>query len=316
MKKFLFKLLLYVIALVLPFALYFAYNQQLKPIYTGSLMGITSQKLELLSKIEGEKIVVLGGSNVIYSVSAKTMSEELGVPVFNMGTTAYLGLPFFLSETKPYLNSGDTVVLSLENAVYSGAVDYKVVWMALENHENVWNGVPYVYLPQLITSYIPFTATKAVDTQTTIVLSKQEEYTNAGFDEFGDTIIVNEENILDNLYNVQDTTYIGPHLVQSSIIKQLNSFYNWAIKNNVNVYLTYAPFNNLAVLQAEDGTTITQNAQEMQNYIQQNCNIPWLGTISDGIMHEDLFYNTNNHLNEPGKIIRTQQLIDELKLVQ
>ncbi len=315
MKNFLFKLLIYAVVLILPFAIYFGYNQQLDAIYTGSLMGITSRKLELVSAIEGEKIVVLGGSNVIYSVSAKTMSEQLDMPVFNMGTTAYLGLPFFLSESKQYLKSGDTVVLSLENAVYMAAIDYQVVLMALENHSNVWQGVPLTYMPQLITSYIPYTLVKTNDAKNSNVANKHEQYINAGFDDFGDSTAVYEENILENLYNYQDTMQIGEHLVDNSTINQLNSFKRWADNNGVNVYLTYAPFNNLAVIPNENGTSTQQNADEMQNYIQQNCDIPWLGTISDGIMHEDIFYNTNNHLNEQGKVLRTQQLIDELKQV-
>ena len=61
-----------------------------------------------------DKVVLLGGSNVLFGLSARRLDEHHGVPAINLGQHAGLGrryiLAYGLSATQP----GDVVVLSLE----------------------------------------------------------------------------------------------------------------------------------------------------------------------------------------------------------
>ncbi len=321
MIKFFAKLLLIGLLMLLTFMLYFAYCLQLPNVYTSTFMGVTSQKLELLSEVHEEKIVFVGGSNLIYGVSCEKITQELGVQTFNMGTTAYLGLPFFLSEVKPHLNSGDTVVLSLEYPVLGGVIDYRTVLTALGNHENVWQAVPISYVPNIATTYLQFiqdkrehinlTYTKGENGEYIDVQSKQDAYYTAGFNDFGDRHNIYDENILEHLYNTQDMWTLSADTVTDDILKQLNNFKKWADENGVHVYLTYPTFNRLA-LSGENGDEAGMDgALELENYMLENCDIPWVGSFTEGIMHEDYFSDTNNHLNSVGKEIRTQDFIND-----
>ncbi len=314
MKKFLFKLSAFILALVLPFLAYFAYMQSLGPVSTSSLMGISSKKLDLVSDISGEKIVVVGGSNVVYNISAQQLSDAFDMPVFNMGTTAYLGLDFFITQLKNYASSGDIIILSLESSMYLHAIDYRTVWMAVENHQNMQSVIPTPYIPHLILNYSHYAQTKTEILQRgEPLLSKDEGYSKAGFDTFGDYTLPYPENILDDMFNTHDTMYIHTGILSNDVLTQLNDLHIWAQNSDIQLFLTYAPFNKLALLPADDPQLAMQNVYSFEEHITQSCTIPWIGSYSEAIMDAELFYDSNNHLNSNGRNIRTADLISDLQ---
>lgn len=60
------------------------------------------------------KIVLLGGSNVLYGIDAAQIVRKNKFPTVNYGTHAALNLDFLLWRASKVLNPGDVVVLSLE----------------------------------------------------------------------------------------------------------------------------------------------------------------------------------------------------------
>ncbi|MFZ4682369.1 MAG: hypothetical protein ACOYMS_07695, partial [Terrimicrobiaceae bacterium] len=60
------------------------------------------------------RIILVGGSNVLYGLSARQISEALGVNAINYGTHAGLTLDYLLYKAKTIARSGDLVVLALE----------------------------------------------------------------------------------------------------------------------------------------------------------------------------------------------------------
>ncbi len=317
MKKFFLKLFAFALSLMLPFVFYFVYMQSFPAVSTTSLMGISSEKLTLVQNIDKEKIVVVGGSNVAYNIAAQQLSEAFSMPAFNMGTTAYLGLDFFITQLKSYANPGDIVILSLENSVYTDAVDYQTVWMAIENHENMTAVTPVSYIPDLTLGYYQYAQLKQEIIQNGAhPLSAQEGYYAAGFNEYGDYAQPYPDNILQHLYNTQDTWRIDETILEPSVLAQLNRLQTWATRNNVHLYLTYAPFNRLALETNANDTTGMQGVLAFETLIQEQCTIPWLGSYSESIMEAELFFDSNNHLNEQGRDIRTAALIQDLQNTQ
>ena len=77
------------------------------------------------------KIILAGGSNVLYGMRAEDIERELHVPSVNYGTHAALPLDYLIDRWKSALDPGDLLVLSLEwsfldhdtdevNAVFAG----------------------------------------------------------------------------------------------------------------------------------------------------------------------------------------------------
>lgn len=316
MKRFFIKCAAMAATLLVPFALYFGCLQSLPNLYEGSLMGVTSKKLSLLSEMESPKIVVAGGSSTPYSVVCADVEAALDMPCFNLGTTAYLGLPFFLKQLRSHTQAGDVVVLSLEYAVYSGERSYTTVWCAMENHANVWREIPLSYWPGLLGSYYHFARDK-------LALYRQvgapqgdldAHYAEAGLGPRGDNLQP-RENILEHKYNVDDCRIVNADTVADEVISQLNAFARWAKRNGVTVYLTSAPFNRLALSDAPDGTSGLAGVDALEARLRAECTLPWLGTLRDGVMDEALFFNSNNHLNTQGAQVFTAALIEQLRAV-
>lgn len=72
-------------------------------------------KSAIIDRIDGPKrIVLVGGSNVIYGISARQIEAEAGIPTVNFGTHAALSLDYLLGKIIRKVRTGDIVVLSLE----------------------------------------------------------------------------------------------------------------------------------------------------------------------------------------------------------
>ena len=66
------------------------------------------------------KVVVLAGSNALFSLDSGRLEAAWGRPVVNLGVNAALGLDYILRSAEPYLNPGDLVLMPLEYPLYQG----------------------------------------------------------------------------------------------------------------------------------------------------------------------------------------------------
>lgn len=71
-------------------------------------------KHERLTSIEGEKVVLVGGSNLAYGIDSPLIEGATSCPVVNMGMNGYFGVRYMLEEVRPHVNAGDTIVIALE----------------------------------------------------------------------------------------------------------------------------------------------------------------------------------------------------------
>jgi len=91
-----------------------------KPLTIGVMQGYYAKKLSYLAGLDGNKIVLLAGSNGRFSHRCETIAEVVGMPCSNMSISADLSLDYQLDILKPYLNPGDIVYLPLEYETLSG----------------------------------------------------------------------------------------------------------------------------------------------------------------------------------------------------
>ncbi len=104
MKKLL-KLTPWLAAFGIAWSLGFAYN-----LYFGGRMSwlraMYFNKLQLVNQVEGERrLLIVGGSGAHYTVNSELLEQELGFPVFNLGLDGNLGLnvifPLILEQVRP-----------------------------------------------------------------------------------------------------------------------------------------------------------------------------------------------------------------------
>jgi hypothetical protein len=80
-----------------------------------------SAKERALQRIEGPRVILVGGSSAYYSFSAAQLSRRLGLPVVNFGTHAGLGARYLLDRAARNMKSGDVVVLTIETGLIKEA---------------------------------------------------------------------------------------------------------------------------------------------------------------------------------------------------
>lgn len=78
------------------------------------------QYKEYLAKnsLNKKKILVISGSNGLFGIDSKLLSDDLGYEVINLSTHASLDLEYFYFLIEKYLKKGDIVLMPLEFAYY------------------------------------------------------------------------------------------------------------------------------------------------------------------------------------------------------
>jgi hypothetical protein len=69
--------------------------------------------------IASEKIIIIGGSNVLFGINSQVIAQKTGYPVVNMGTHGGLDIDYIYYKIKQHMKEGDVVVLPLEFEYYT-----------------------------------------------------------------------------------------------------------------------------------------------------------------------------------------------------
>jgi len=77
------------------------------------------KKEKIAKKIKEKKIVILAGSNALFGVNSRLISKEFGMRVVNYGVNAGVELPYTLHAAKKVISPGDIVIMPLEYPMYS-----------------------------------------------------------------------------------------------------------------------------------------------------------------------------------------------------
>lgn len=70
---------------------------------------------------QNPKIIIVGGSSVLYGINSELVTNITDYPVVNFGTHALLPLEFHYYKIKEYMKTGDIIVLPLEFRYYADA---------------------------------------------------------------------------------------------------------------------------------------------------------------------------------------------------
>ncbi len=87
----------------------------LKPTSEAQWVAALYQHKEAIAgKLEGRKIVVVGGSGALFGIEAAAIEQDTGIPTVNFATHAGLDLPYLLHRGAKTLVAGDLLLLSIE----------------------------------------------------------------------------------------------------------------------------------------------------------------------------------------------------------
>lgn len=306
-KRFFVRLICFFLALLAIPVGYFAAVQSLPAMFRGSLMGSVYVKQQLVQDTPGERILVVGGSSVPYSIRCEQVAEAAGMPCIALGATAYLGLEYYLALIDDELHPGDIVILAPEFAMLQNAVSYATTWMAVENSPSLLAALPVSYWPGMVSSYYTYSRQKLdlLRQKGAPTTTAQEQYAAFGFGPWGD-IVTERESILESGYDKNNILTLDDSSLSDDVVKAVRRFAKKAQKAGATVVLTWAPFDTLAY------TGTAQQLEEFQAQLESRTGLAYVGSLTDCMLPAELFYDSNNHLTSEGAELRTRMLLDDL----
>ena len=275
-----------------------------------TFMGELKSKYERLKETSGKRIVLVGGSGVAFDCDSALMDDFFpSYEIVNFGMYAGLGTKAVMDLSENYIHEGDIVILSPEQSeqTFSDYFNGEYMWQAAdgafgmlrdlksENFEAMLGNFPRFALEKL--NYVM----KGQKPQTDSIYQKKS------FNTYGDIELDTcRENILPNGYDVNQKVRFTEDVVQPEFMDYMNDWAKRLEKKGAVVWYRYCPVNKLSVEDMDD-------LAAYDVFLRQKLDFPGIGNPENSLMEAEWFFDTNFHLNQPGKEVNTVQLIRDMK---
>ena len=301
MKKFLIKFLVIgvvSISLIFTFVL-------LSPSNSNHSLASLIDKHKYLEEAKGNKMILVGGSNIAMGIDSNMLEEEFDYDVVNMGINAGLGLRFMLNDAKQFIEDGDVVVIAPEYSQFIwGLNGESLLNIILKEVPSSIKSMDTNHIETLISTFPEFVRNRIAITIKGIVEKNggENEYTRSAYDNNGDMI---SHLGIESREVKAGITEMGE--VDPEVIKCLNEFYEYVKNKKAKVYLSYpALFDQQYMVWKED-------IVELDNVLNEECEIPVISKPEKYVYYSNEIYDTIYHVNELGRYNRTMPLIEDLK---
>ena len=275
-----------------------------------TFMGELKSKYERLKETSGKRIVLVGESGVAFDCDSALMDDFFpSYEIVNFGMYAGLGTKAVMDLSENYIHEGDIVILSPEQSeqTFSDYFNGEYMWQAAdgafgmlrdlksENFEAMLGNFPRFALEKL--NYVM----KGQKPQTDSIYQKKS------FNTYGDIELDTcRENILPNGYDVNQKVRFTEDVVQPEFMDYMNDWAKRLEKKGAVVWYRYCPVNKLSVEDMDD-------LAAYDVFLRQKLDFPVIGNPENSLMEAEWFFDTNFHLNQPGKEVNTVQLIRDMK---
>ena len=273
------------------------------PQFAGNYTAALIDKAERLRSIDGERIVLIGDSNLVFGMDSQKLEEALGMPVVNMGLHGGIGNAVHEEMGKFRVNPGDIYVLSYVHYSDNDKIlDIMPVWCAIEDHFDLWQ---ILRLKDSVKMFRGFP----------IYFKKCMEYyeTDTGNQDYGGVYSRNNFNCYGDMAAFRgETEYDFDEFIPAP---ELND----TTRNRLNELNRYFQERGATLLIAAHPVgygPMTADREEFKAFQEQleaglDCDV--ISDFTDYLMDYSYFYDTQYHLTTEGAGIRTDKLIRDLR---
>lgn len=263
-------------------------------------------RAEVLNSQNGNKIVFLSGSSLMYGLNSKYAVEKTGLPVLNMGVHAAFG-SYIFKLAKKVLKDGDIVVIAVEAPFYEVEKGFNIQGPFAEyiiSYDNDY------YRKSSIQKKVGFS-----------MFLIQQFLKNPK--------IVYEKDLVDDSYKVQVNEYgdfvgnIGtaelfkntaqPQTITENIPKnykklELYNFIKYCREHDITVYAIMP-----IMYHSKEFTIDEEVAYNNIKEFYKDLGVQFIGDMKSGCLYDvNLFHDTSAHTNTEGAKIRTDWVIDNV----
>ncbi len=256
------------------------------------------------NNIIGKKVILAGGSNLVFGVDSKEIENALHMPVVNLGLHAQLGLSFILNEVKDIAQPHDLIVLSIEHLMTTeGNAELKKLtsyynpgaYQYYYQEEKGW----LIHIKKQMNSYQMLYKNRVAS----VFQKKQYDpiYNRSAFNQYGDGI--NHLEAAPKELGSKGRL----HEKKMDVIHLLNAFYQFAQKKGIHVVFSYGAYEQSEYQKNESVVRI--NHQKLKEHLDMEL----IMEVDDFVYPDSHFYDSVYHLNKIGRALHTQRLIEKLK---
>ena len=152
-----------------------------------TMLGAQREKLKRLAALDGERVILVGGSGCAQGFVTSNLCVALKRPVYNMGLHAGLGLIYQMKSVEPLVRKGDVVILIPEYANFDGTSCYgetELLMMVLDimpEHKKLLSPSHWLRLLPLVPKY-------GADKLRHLFMPARIKDAAKDFDSFGDAV--------------------------------------------------------------------------------------------------------------------------------
>lgn len=275
-----------------------------------TFMGELKSKYERLKETSGKRIVLVGGSGVAFDCDSALMDDFFpSYEIVNFGMYAGLGTKAVMDLSENYIHEGDIVILSPEQSeqTFSDYFNGEYMWQAADGAFGMLRDLKSENFDAMLGNFPRFALEKL-----NYVMKGQKPQTDSiyqkkSFNTYGDIELDTcRENILPNGYDVNQKVRFTEDVVQPEFMDYMNDWAKRLEKKGAVVWYRYCPVNKLSVEDMDD-------LAAYDVFLRQKLDFPVIGNQENSLMEAEWFFDTNFHLNQPGKEVNTVQLIRDMK---
>lgn len=275
-----------------------------------TFMGELKSKYERLKETSGKRIVLVGGSGVAFDCDSALMDDFFpSYEIVNFGMYAGLGTKAVMDLSENYIHEGDIVILSPEQSeqTFSDYFNGEYMWQAADGAFGMLRDLKSENFEAMLGNFPRFALEKLNYVMKGQKPQADSIYQKKSFNTYGDIELDTcRENILPNGYDVNQKVRFTEDVVQPEFMDYMNDWAKRLEKKGAVVWYRYCPVNKLSVEDMDD-------LASYDVFLRQKLDFPVIGNPENSLMEAEWFFDTNFHLNQPGKEVNTVQLIRDMK---
>ncbi|MDJ0661024.1 MAG: hypothetical protein QNJ42_16270 [Crocosphaera sp.] len=272
------------------------------------------------------KILIVSGSNALFGLSAKQISETTGIKAINLASHAGLGGEYILNRSEKFINKGDIILLPLEYPLYSSPGisydfnEYMVLskFMISYDSKSLWKISPISFLTFVLENAFSWPNYSEYQNYFRGHLSRKviEErlqqqrilygcYSGLTLNEYGDeTCNIGKED--DPVMPTVSATALPHSLGKIDSGGYLKSFIEVATEKGAILIPLYPVSTRTDDYQKPP---FQASAQKIKTFWEEQ-NIPFLDSLDNSLLPPELMYDTYYHPRDRGRKRRTKIIID------
>lgn len=281
--------------------------------YSNTIYGELDDKFERLNSVEGEKLVVIGGSSVAFGLNSAVLEDIVGMPVVNFGLYAAVGTKAMLELSLSAVGEGDIIVLApeLDSQTMSNYFSSEHILPAIDENYSMAKYFEKDEKLMLLGGSFAHAVNKLKLKGE--IPNPKGIYNSNNFDEYGEIKAgLREGNVMQFYYDPEKMIELSENIVSEDFLDYLNGYIEECESRGATVYFSYCPMNEAAL---SEGTT-DADIRKFEKYLEDNIRCEFISNINDYILDKAYFYDTNYHLNDIGALLRTKLLAQDILIAE